>query len=519
MSPMKGSSSQARERRVNEEDGVVSLCAYRRMRAVEESTEQLTGLLEELHRQAIDIHNEIIERAELSVLTELCRSCGVILDLVDRDLQAAVLTPAALYGNSGQRIFGKKPLQNWVLRKLKCPQQVRVMTALTEAEFRIVEYEPRLDGNYGQAVPLAGPWRGEPQQVAGLISRCAMASARPGVYCGWSINFEGQDFIIFAHRLDRSREVAVRDFLGAYDDLADPAVWRRAELRLLRTIIDPEGRHQSTMPNGLRRGLRLPPSRRGLLLSIRRALWRQFAEPTQGLTIHAHIAALVDDEAARAAFLDEVAEIVETVTIKSGGLPLGAQSVALDEVLRPFYTDHQGRLWCRADLRARPLSHLLLDVSTLEAMGLGEEQPIGAALEWTEKNPDHQATKIIDAAYMTYRIEQNLVATYGLCCGRDVPEPSDELSFAGRSPVLPNFKVLFDDRFLEQPLSSLPLDGADRTRLKRGLASNGHDLEVFCLGDIPGDERKLARFDGVSHATCNAVRRAILQLGLQWRSL
>lgn len=518
MSPMKGPELEPVD---DSGDGerVVSLCAYRKQRAIEKTRRELTDCLEQIHQRAIEIHNQVIERAELSVLTELCRSCGIFLDAVDPEVQGAVLTPAALYGDFRGRVFGKRPLQQRVLSALDDADGQTVFRLLQKTDFGVWEYEPSSPCGCGWATPLAGARRRLVGEVAGVILRDHMAGPRPGVYCGWKISYRDLEFIVFAHPLDRSREVAVRDLLDGRSDRAEESVWKRVQLELLRAIADPVGLLESRLPGDWRTGIRLPPSRRGLLLSIRRTLWRHFAEPGEGLTIHAHIAALADDEEDFSVFLDEVGEIVDTVTLKSGGLPRGTTPIEVAEVLRPFCLDENCRLRCRPDLRARPVSHLLLDEVTTNACGIEEEMTIAEALRQVRSRASRfsEAADQVEAAWTNYRIEQNLVATYGVGCGISRFEAGDEFSFVRRSPVLPNFRVLFDPRFFEYTVGELDLDQSDRARLSRGLEQLGTDLDRFTLADISNDERHLARLRGVSHATCNALRRAILLLGSQWR--
>ena len=505
----------------SDNDGVISLCVHRRRRDIEEGTEALIAKLEAIHRRAIEVHNRIISRAQLSVLTELCRTAGLFLDLIDEELQAAVVTPAALYGDSGGNIFGKKPLQKRILRAVDDPLATELLQSLNSAHPAVWEYYPRSENPTGLVYPLAGPARGEPREVAGVVVRAGQLGNTPGVYSGWPLTHRGEDYVVFGHRLERSREVAVRDLLSTRADRDEPEIWQRVELALLRAIIDPGDRHQRREAKCGYDPVRRPISRNGLLLAIRRGLWRHFAEPCDGLTIHAHIAALVDDDEGQRAFVEEVCEITELMTLKSGGLAAGDPPVNIAEVLEPFFIDGRGNLICRGELRGHPLALLLLGDVEVDAMGLELDRPIDEALRWAESHGDHRAARRVKLAWMTYRTEQNLMATYGWCAGRgrwhDDQEPSSDFSFARRSPVLPNIRVLFDARILSYCLADLKLDNADRSRLERGLLEAGLKLESYRLSDIECDERSLSRLRGVSHSTCNAVRRALLDLATHWR--
>ena len=503
----------------DEQAGVISLCAHRQKKLRACTIEELVECLEGLHFRAIEVHNHIIEQARLSVLTELCRTTGLVLDLVEQELQAALLTPAALYGRCSQRVFGKKPLQRRIRRALGHPEQLQLFAELSQSHPGVWSYLPDEEEDHGgQLTPLAGPHWGRPREVAGVIVRCGEVSRAPGVYAGWSLEYRGEYFLAFGHRLDRSREVAVRNLLGERRDREDPMIWQRIELKLLRAIADPQGCHmvpgELTDPEGIRR----PPTRNALILAIHRALWRHFAEPCDGLTIHAHLAALTDDEEGRRDFIDEVEEIIDLITLKMGGLTEDAEEVGVAEVLKPFGIDSRGRLVDVVELRSLPLGLLLLDERVHAATGLPANATIADSLAWASDHPDRPQARTIQWEWMNFRTEQNLMVTYGWRPGAP-PEDDTQggLPFARRSAVLPNIRTLFDARLMMMPLIALPLPSASQARLERALEAEGYDLAEFVLADLGRDERCLTRLHGVSHQTCNDVRRALLDLGTHWR--
>ncbi len=500
-------------------EGVISLCDHRRRVAIEENTRQLIAHLESIHRKAIDVHNDIINRAQVSVLTELCRTAGLFLDLIDEHLQAAVITPAALYGDSGVDVFGKKPLQKRITRAVDDADAAQLLEQLNSVHPVVWEYEPRCDGPTDWATPIAGADHQQRCEIAGVIVRAGELSEEAGVYSGWPLSFEGERFLVFGHRLDRLREVSVRNLLASRSDRRDPAVWRRAELTLLRAIIDPEDLHQRPPGGPCQKGIRRPASRKGLLLMIHRALWRHFAEPEEGLTIHAHIAALADDLESRRAFVDEVRQIMDTALLKSGGLNEDIESIDIDEVLCPYFIDGRGRWLQREPLHTHPVQLLLLEDSIWEDIGLHRRRPIIEALTWAREEDGHPTSRVIELAWMTYRMEQNLMAAYGFQPGRARPggEVSQGLAFATRSPVLPNIRTLFDPRFMECSLADLDLEGAAQSRLRRGLEEVDSDLRRYSLADVGRDEQQLKTLCGVGQRTCNAVRWAILELATDWR--
>lgn len=499
--------------------GVISLCAHRRHAAIEAITRELIADLEAIHNRAIGVHNDIIDRAQVSVLTELCRTAGLFLDLIEDHLQAAVVTPAALYGDSGGTIFGKKPLQDRIAEAVDTAATTELLEQLNNTHPGVWEYEPRPEEPTDWIIPLAGPNHQERCEVAGVIARAGELTDHAGVYSGWSIDFGGERFIVFGYRLDRRREVSVRDLLSARSDRRDPAVWRNAELALLRAIIDPDDLHQRPPGGRYGGGIRRPASRNGLVLAIHRALWRHFAEPREGLTIHAHIAALVNEEEGRQAFIDEVRQLIDTTVLKAGGLREDARPIDIEEILRPFCADAKGRLMRHSGLDTHPVALLMVEDAIMEAMGLDGRRSIGDALRWAEDRDGDATARAIQLAWMTYRVEQNLMATYGYQPGQSGPddEAPESLSFARQSAVLPNIRTLFDPRFMEHRLDDLELDGAERSRLRRGLEQGDQDLSSYRLADIGRGERQLKNLRGVGHRTCNAVRAAILELGTHWR--
>lgn len=501
---------------------VISLCDHRTRRSIEAAGDELVAHLEHIHHRAVQVHNAVIERAGLSVLSELSRTAGLFLDRVDDELRTAVLIPAALYGDcSGAEIFGKKPLQQRIEEDIEDPDAARLLRCLNCTHCAVWEYEVCDDEPMNRITSLAGCQDSQSRSIAGIVCRSGVVQQQPGVYTGRLVEFRDHEFIVFGYRLDRCREVAVRDMLTGLDDRRTQDVWPRVQLPLLRAIVDPDNNHQWPGHDGLerRQAVRQPASRNGLLLRIRRELWRHFAEPDEGLTLHAHIAALVDDIPAYEALIDEIAQIAETVTMKCGGLREGAAPIEPDEILRPFYADVTGRLEHRGRLQRHPSAVLLLPEVVFEATGLDRRAPIGAALQWAHHHEQTAPARSIELAWMTYRTEQNLVATYGCGIGAGQTDESrrDSPCFARRSPVLPNIRTLFDPRFMEHSLADLSLERVHRRALAAKLSQKQIQLHECTLDELGRDERQLTRRWGVGAETCNAVRVALLRLATQWR--
>ncbi len=499
---------------------VISLCDHRARKSIGAATKALVRHLASIHHRAIQVHNAVIERADVSILTELCRTTGITLDLVDDDIRGAVLIPAALYGDSEREIFGKRPLQRRVEDDIGDEQAWQVLSRLNRSSLSVWHCQTKSDGPGHRATLLENT--GDTTDIAGIIGRPGPLDDVDGVYVGRRISFEGHDFIVFAHRLDERRESAVREALrtGDGDDGAD--IWRGMELQVLRAIVDPDDRHRwpgGEFEQSAGCGSRRPASRSGTLLAIRRAVWRRFAEPDDGLTMHAHVAALIDDPAGFEALVDEISKIKETVLLRRGGLRENSAPIGLDEILSPFYVDEQGPYFSLDALRDHPVRLLLLNAGVLEAGDIEATAAIGDVLRRARKHRQQDWARAVELAWMTYRTEQNLMATYGVYYGDDelAGDDEDELSFMRLSSVLPNMRTLFDRRFLQTPLRALELPAPMQKRMMTGLEDSGADADNYTIGDIERDERELARLRNIGHKTCNAIRAALLEYGVRWR--
>src|SRR5690554_2810867 len=130
---------------------LISLCARRERQSAEDRARRLNGLLDAIHSAGVEVHNEVIQRAELSVLNEVCKAAGLYFDLIDRDLRACVLVPATLYGDSGGRIFGKEPLQGRVRTAVKDSALREMVRKLQRANLQVVHYRPQETAAFDRA--------------------------------------------------------------------------------------------------------------------------------------------------------------------------------------------------------------------------------------------------------------------------------------------------------------------------------------------------------------------------------
>lgn len=503
------------------DEGVISLCARRRRRRTRSLTKELLERLSTVHTRAIQEHNQAIARAGLSVLTELCKALELCLDQIEPILRAALVIPAALYGADQDQIFGKRALQHQIALALKDdPSALAIFEALNDAQPTLWEVQVRPDEATHLARALRGSPHDEPIELAAVIVESGACALTSGVYCGWKIRFQEMDFIVFGYRLDRRRRDALRASTPAQRS-SILSTDKALDLELLRRIIDPQGINRqpnlSLRSNSSGLGLGRSMSRRGMVLAMRRALWRHFAEPKSGLTIHAHIAALIDDDDARQAFFDEIQEVISHITLSSGGLPACQAPITIDEILAPFSLTGTGELLHRLDLGPLPLDLLLLKPQILTDVSLDPGASIDEARVAFAAQKNSAQAQAFEAAFFTFRTEQNLVATYGVAPGGQASERAGTIAFARRSLVLPNIKTLFDPRFLTHTLADLALPDDAVQSLERGLDATGDTLDSFTLDQMGPDERHLICLPHVSHKTCNALRVALLELAASWR--
>lgn len=499
-------------------NNVVSLRAHRRRRSARTARDALIPALKTLHRTSIDIHNRLIDRADISVLTELCRTTGLFLDLIDEHTRNSVVIPASLYGRCTGEIFGKRPLQKRIADEIDDPESGPLFQKLCEARYAVWEYEPS-DDTRKTIRALAGAHRETPQSVAGVIERAGRVVDDDGLYAGWEISFRDHRFVVFGHRLRCESTEAVRRVFADRDDIDDDAIWRRVRFDLLRAVVDPTGRHCLADSCRPRCNVRRPATRNALLLAIRRAIWRHFAEPGDGLTLHAHIAALADDREGFDALIDEMHKIVETTTIRLGGLRDGASRIDLDEILAPFYADSTGRLLRRDELPNHPVAVLLVDEWALEVLGLDGDESIGEALHRARQSANPGVKRAVELAWMTYRSEQALAATYGLSPSNVAVDLADieRPKFARCSAVYPNIWTLSDPRFPSLRFGDLELDEQHRLDFADAAGFDPDAVDERTLAEIGRKHERPTRVAGLQTDTRRALRLALLQAITRWR--
>ncbi len=489
---------------------LISLCDHRRRRHHHRALHRLVDTLDAMHRRAITLHNRAIEQADLSVFTELCKTLGLSSHALPCPYRAALAIPAALYGRSQDAIFGQRPLQEQLEQELDDPKLFR---ALRHARLAIYDYQPGDDGaKAGRLSPhLASPFD-EPIDGVTLICQAGQCAQQEGLYSGWLIEHRDQPYLAFAHRLDNAQRQALRVLSTDHGDDPDDL-----HLPLLRALLSPDAPAIETA-GGARPACRPPATRPGLRLAMHRAIWRRFAEPKDGLTIHAHIALLIDDAPAFQAFLDEIDHIRRSTTLRFGGAPPDADPITLDELLAPYHVDARGELRFRQPLWPRPLAPLQLDDDLLDRLPFDRRNSIGEAIQWARSHPDTPLSRRVEVAFSNLRMEANLLATYGLHASANADPGDAPPPVVGHlSPVLPNLRVLFAPSFINTRLTDLPLSPELRDALHRCPQSDRSSPADLRLADLHGDERDLFRHHGLSPHYFPELRRTLLHYAARWR--
>lgn len=489
---------------------LISLCAHRRRRHHSAAVDGLVDALDDLHRRAIAAHNRAIKQADLSVFAELCKTLGLHCQSMPSPYRAALAIPAALYGRSEDAIFGQRPFQHQLRQTLDDPA---LFDALCNTRLAVYRYQPTdAPPTTGTLTPHLAPAGADALEGVTLLCQAGRCADEDGVYSGWLIDHDDQPFLVFAHRLDDAQRSAIAPLLD--DRPASPSSFH---LCLLRALLAPDAPRIETA-GGARPATRPPASRAALHLAIQRALWRQFAEPQDGLTIHAHIALLIDDPPAFQSFLDEIDEIRRTTTLRYGGAPPKSSPLTLDEILAPYHVDTRGRLQHRQPLWSRPTAFLLLDDDLLHHLPFSSDAPLGETLQWARSHPDDPRAHHVDIAFSHCRMEANLLATYGLQFTADPsPNPPAPAVIGHLSPILPNLRVLFHPDFLHHRLRDLPLPDD----LRRGLQGLPEDTGPAPLDlrlcDLRGDERDLIRHHGLAPSLFPTLRQSLLAFAASWR--
>lgn len=501
---------------------VISLCHVRERHGAASRAERLLQSLCDIHSLGIRIHNDVIERCHISVLSELCRGAGIYFDLVPEELRTSVLTPSSLYGRSLGRIYGKEPLQKRIGRCIQDEGQRELWGQLERSPLQLWCYHKRSDATYDEAHLLTGPGREEVHCFAGIIARSGEIQRQSGHYLGWVVEFEGVKYLVFGFSMSPA---SVKRFLG--EALHTASVnsrdyWERLELAMIRAAVDPLDRHHRSgaagggHPSWWSGSYR--PGRRWLLRKILARLTEEFSQHRCKLSLRAHIATvLVDDIRGVADYLAAVDQIREDVMLQFGGGRPGEAEIGLDDVLKVFHLSQEGGLETVSGLDEHPVAVLLLDPVHLDSLDVDRLTPIREVLYRVRQFSQSMAAQAVEAAWTTYQVEYYWLGTHGLSLGQEEAIEAGASEHEDTPVLLPDMRALFDRRFFDTPLEELSMIPRDRIRFIKAFSSSRWFKEPGTLRSLPEDEHDVRSLEGVGEKTIHRLRAGLLETGLYWR--
>ncbi|MFU8806668.1 MAG: hypothetical protein ACNA8W_22860, partial [Bradymonadaceae bacterium] len=236
--------------REKDEEHVVSLCKVREKQLAEARAQRLIDYLGEIHSLGIRVHNDVIERCQISVLSELCRAAGVYFDLIPEELRTCVLTPSVLYGRSLGKVYGKEPLQKRIGRCLVDEGQRDIWRQLERSPLQLWCYHGRGDSSLDEAHLLTGPARGVVHEFAGIIARSGQLQRKSGQYLGWPVEFDGARYLAFGFPLSSAGTERFLSEVGHVVSSSARDYWERLELTMIRAAVDPLDRHHRSGSSG-----------------------------------------------------------------------------------------------------------------------------------------------------------------------------------------------------------------------------------------------------------------------------
>ncbi len=501
---------------------VVSLSEARDSGHLEAITDHLIALLKDLYDSSITVHNDMISRSRVSVLSELTMKLNVYFDLVPQELRSCILTPFAMYGGSAGQVYGKDILQRRNRHMITEREPSDLLASLQQTPFQLWCYHHNPKGSFDVAHPLIGPEQASAIPIVGVITRAGKMTRESGYYSGWPVNFEGFWFLACGYRHDEQTVEIVKRKSERVQASSSEGYWSMFELMLVHLLVDPLGsryrsanqlaRHDSEWRNEYK------PRRKEVLNRVREAVELEFDE-NRALTPHAQIALLTESESERAEFVERVAMALEDVILANRGLRSSEKPVVLADILALYCMDEQGVLKGTEGLSQHPVAVLLLEDKYLEHSPVDRMSPISDAVRWARTQPEgHPAAAAILQAWKTYRQEQYWLAVHGFSVGTDLnPEP--EIQAYGKPGYMSDIWAVFDDRFLDTPVARLASrHKAALGRFMRGYARSKTYREDALLRDLPTYDFAL-RYDGVGDKTMQAVFSALLEHGREWRWL
>src|SRR5690554_5006809 len=277
--------------RVSERSGaVVSLSEVRTSGHLDAITEHLIALLKELYDSSIAVHNQMISKSRVSVLSELTIQLNIYFDLVPQELRSGVLTPFAIYGRSAAQVYGKEVLQQRNRRSVTDRESADLLARLQESPYQIWCYHHE-EGGADHAHPLVGPAQSESIPIAGVLTRAGEVTRESGFYSGWPLHFEGFWFLVCGHEHEERTVEIVQRKAERVEATSVEEFWDAFELPMVHLLVDPLGsRYRSTNPGSADSLWRdeYKPSHRSILNRVREGIEVSLASE-RSITAHAQI--------------------------------------------------------------------------------------------------------------------------------------------------------------------------------------------------------------------------------------
>jgi hypothetical protein len=506
-------------------NGVVSLCDVREKQIAQGRTERLLSLLCDIHSLGIRVHNEVIERSQVSVLSELCRAAGIYFDLAGEELRTSVLTPSALYGCSREKIYGKEPLQKRIGRSIFEDEHRRIWQQLSTQPVQLWCYHGRAASSFDDAHLLLGPERNQVRHFAGIIARSGEVKRNTGHYLGWTLEFEGVDYLVFGYALSLTSVQRIQTLAPQIASQGTRHYGERLELALIRAAVDPLDRHHRSTSTGTSLSLSTStsayrPGRRWLLRKIWSRIQQEFARPRCKLSLRAHIATVFADDARGIAdYFTAIDQLREDVLLQFGPGRPGEAEISLDDVLSIYHLTREGAMDTVIGIDEHPVAVLLLEQPLLDALDVDRLTPIRDVLARVRAGQNTKASDAVEAAWFTYQLERHWLGTFGL--GLDHPQAADPRTWPDdeRPQLLHDMRSLFDARFFELTLDDMPIAPPDRARLRRAINASPLAADPIYIGSLPDDDHALLHLEGVGQKTFTKFQTALLEAGLSWRWL
>lgn len=497
---------------------VVSLSEARTPGHLDAITEHLIELLKQLYDSSIAVHNQMISRSRVSVLSELTLELNIYFDLVPSELRSSVLTPFAIYGRSASRIYGKEVLQQRNRRAVSDRESADLLARLQEIPYQIWCYHHHEGGRLDHAHPLVGPAQSESIPIAGVLTRAGGVTRESGYYSGWPLHFEGFWFLVCGHEHEERTVEIVQRKAERIEAASVEEFWNEFELPMVHLLVDPLGsRYRSTNPGSVNSLWRdeYKPSHLSILNRVREGIVERLTTESP-ITPHAQLAEIAKCENERQAFIESVNEELENVLLASRGIRSGEKPVEIVDILALYHMTNDGTLKGTEGILQHPIAVLLLDDDFYSKAPFDHMSPIRDGLKWANaQSAEHPGACAFLAAWQVYQSEQFWLATHGFAVGSVEPSERSLQNYGGPG-YLSDIHCLFDERFHDTRVDQLPIASGSVNRFIRGYAETYRLEKVITVRDLPDRDYKL-QVRGVGGRTAADLIVALLEHGRKWR--